>query len=160
MKILVCYDASPVAVRAIEKSVAMAKDLNAELYIFNSVPPIKNSPDVFEFIKDKEQEEIDRRKCFMSEAEKMVNEAGISCHVHISNKGKETGEDIVEYANEIGADYLIMGVRQRSKLEKIILGSNVQYVVMKSPCPVVTVKNESGKLPVFCSKRETADSCC
>jgi nucleotide-binding universal stress UspA family protein len=159
MKIIVCYDASAVAAKAVEKSIAMAKDLNAELHIFNSVPPIKNSRDVFEFIKNKEQEEIDRRKRYMAKAEKVAHEAGISCQIIISNRGKETGEDIVEYANEIGADYLVMGVRRRSKLEKIILGSNVQYVLMKSPCPVVTVKDEGGKLSGFSSSQETADSC-
>jgi nucleotide-binding universal stress UspA family protein len=47
--------------------------------------------------------------------------------------------DIVDFAHEIGADYLVIGVRKRLKVEKIIFGSNVQHVVLHSPCPVVTI---------------------
>ena len=139
MKILVCYDASPVAGRALEKSIRMAKNLDAEMHLFNSIPPLKESTEVFEFIKNKDEEEIERRKKFMAEAEAAVNKTGLSCRTHISNKGKRTGEDIVETAAEIGADYLVIGVRRRSKFEKMVFGSNVQHVVLHSPCPVVTV---------------------
>jgi nucleotide-binding universal stress UspA family protein len=31
-------------------------------------------------------------------------------------------------------------VEKRSKAQKILLGSTAQYIILKAPCPVLTVK--------------------
>jgi nucleotide-binding universal stress UspA family protein len=50
------------------------------------------------------------------------------------------GEDLVDYAGENGIDEIIIGIKRRSKVGKLLFGSNAQYVILKAPCPVVTVK--------------------
>jgi len=37
-------------------------------------------------------------------------------------------------------DEIIVGVKRRSKVGKLLMGSTAQYVILQAPCPVVTVK--------------------
>jgi nucleotide-binding universal stress UspA family protein len=50
------------------------------------------------------------------------------------------GESLVEYALENAFEELIIGVRKRSRVEKLLLGSNAQFIILNSPCPVLTVR--------------------
>jgi nucleotide-binding universal stress UspA family protein len=54
--------------------------------------------------------------------------------------GNKPAEDIVDVAKSEGADLIVIGVRRRSSLGKLILGSNAQAIIMEAPCPVVTVR--------------------
>jgi len=49
-------------------------------------------------------------------------------------------EHLVNFAEENEIDEIIVGVRTKSRVGKFILGSTAQYVILKAPCPVVTVK--------------------
>ena len=50
------------------------------------------------------------------------------------------GEQIVNFAESIHADEIIVGSEKRSKVGKFVLGSTSQFVVLNAPCPVVVVK--------------------
>jgi nucleotide-binding universal stress UspA family protein len=50
------------------------------------------------------------------------------------------GEDLVDFAKEQAVDEIIIGIKRRSKVGKLLFGSNAQYIIIKAPCPVVTVK--------------------
>ena len=39
--------------------------------------------------------------------------------------------------NEV--DEIIVGVKRRSKVGKLVFGSNAQYVILEALCPVLTV---------------------
>ena len=49
--------------------------------------------------------------------------------------------EIVEYARQCGADYIVMGSRGRGRLSQFVLGSTTQAVARDAPCPVVTVSH-------------------
>jgi nucleotide-binding universal stress UspA family protein len=51
-----------------------------------------------------------------------------------------SGEDLVEFAEENKIDEIIVGVKRRSKVGKLLMGSTAQYVILNASCPVVTVK--------------------
>ena len=53
---------------------------------------------------------------------------------------KKPGEDLVRFANENEIDQIIIGVKNRSKVGKLLLGSNAHYIIMEAPCPVLAVK--------------------
>jgi nucleotide-binding universal stress UspA family protein len=55
-------------------------------------------------------------------------------------RGREPGEDLVEFAAEHQAAEIIIGIRRRSKVGKLLFGSTAQFVILNAPCPVVTVK--------------------
>jgi nucleotide-binding universal stress UspA family protein len=50
------------------------------------------------------------------------------------------GEDLVRFAVENDIDLIFVGIKKKSKAQKIILGSTAQYIILKAPCPVTTVK--------------------
>lgn len=56
--------------------------------------------------------------------------------------GNKPVEDIVEVAKTEEADLIVIGVRRRSSLGKLILGSNAQAIIMEAPCPVLTIRAE------------------
>ena len=50
---------------------------------------------------------------------------------------------ITEYANEIKADILVIGMRgitAASKIVSAVIGSVTEYVMRKSPCPTLVVR--------------------
>ena len=73
-------------------------------------------------------------------AKKMFDEDGIQCETKLLVRGMTPGEDIVDYAKEKAIDEIIIGIKRRSKVGKLLFGSNAQYIIIKAPCPVVTVK--------------------
>jgi nucleotide-binding universal stress UspA family protein len=52
-----------------------------------------------------------------------------------------TAETIVEYANEMRADVIVVGTHGRRAMAHLLLGSVAERVVRLAPCPVLTVRN-------------------
>lgn len=50
--------------------------------------------------------------------------------------GGEVTETIVEYADELDADAIVAGGRKRSGVQKVLLGSTVQDLLLSGECPV------------------------
>ena len=50
------------------------------------------------------------------------------------------GETIVDLANEVNADRVIVGGRKRSPTGKAVFGSTAQEVMLSAPCPVTFVR--------------------
>ncbi len=47
---------------------------------------------------------------------------------------------IVAFAEEVGADLIVMGTRGLTGIKHVLLGSVAERVVRTAPCPVLTVK--------------------
>ncbi len=73
-------------------------------------------------------------------AKKIFDDKSIQCTTKLLVRGMTPGEDLVEYAREKAVDEIIIGIKRRSKVGKLLFGSNAQYIIIKAPCPVVTVK--------------------
>jgi nucleotide-binding universal stress UspA family protein len=58
----------------------------------------------------------------------------------LSVRGLEAGEDIVQMAEERKADEIIIGIQRKSKVGKLLFGSTAQYIILRAPCPVLTVQ--------------------
>lgn len=66
--------------------------------------------------------------------------AGIEHEVRQLVRGLDPAEDLVKVAGEVSAELIIIGLRRRSPVGKLILGSNAQRVLLDAPCPVLAVK--------------------
>ena len=141
MSILVCYDGSPVADEVLTTGIKMGKAFLTDMYIFTSISPRKDSKEKFEFITDEQQKEIDNAKKEAEKACQIARDEGLECKAHVTMEGKDAGEDIINYAQQINAEYIVIGVRTRSRVGKLIFGSTAQWVILNSHCPVMTVRS-------------------
>jgi len=55
----------------------------------------------------------------------------------------EAVEVILEHAERVEADVIVMGTRGRSGLERLVLGSAAENVLSRARCPVLTIRAES-----------------
>jgi nucleotide-binding universal stress UspA family protein len=58
-------------------------------------------------------------------------------------RGNSPSEDILEVARERGAELIVIGIRRRSPVGKLVLGSNAQDVLLEADCPVLAVKTST-----------------
>jgi nucleotide-binding universal stress UspA family protein len=65
--------------------------------------------------------------------------AGIEHEVRLLSGG-DVADDLIATAEEVDAQLVVLGLRRRSPVGKLILGSNAQRVLFDAPCPVLTVK--------------------
>jgi nucleotide-binding universal stress UspA family protein len=66
--------------------------------------------------------------------------AGVDHEVRQLVRGHEPAEEVVELAEELGADLVVIGMRHRSAVGKFLLGSTAQRILLEAPCPVLAVK--------------------
>jgi nucleotide-binding universal stress UspA family protein len=91
--------------------------------------------------------DFDAEDAVQSEAEldavrKELAEAGIEAEVRQLVRGQDVAEDLIAIAEETSADFIVIGLRRRTPVGKLILGSNAQRILLDAPCPVLAVKAE------------------
>jgi nucleotide-binding universal stress UspA family protein len=136
MKILVAYNAADKDKDGLMLGLKQAKAFMAEVIVLASLM-VSDKAHSFE---SRTKEDALKN---LSEAKKFYEEAGIKCSTELMIRGKDPGEDIVQYAKENQVDLIVVGVRLRSRVGKMLLGSTAQYVILKAPCPVLTFKELS-----------------
>ena len=65
---------------------------------------------------------------------------GVEVEVRQLVRGNEPAEDLIAVANETDADLIVIGLRRRTPVGKLILGSNAQRILLDAPCAVLAVK--------------------
>ena len=65
---------------------------------------------------------------------------GLELEVRQLVRGNEPAEDLIAVANETDADLIVIGLRRRTPVGKLILGSNAQRILLDAPCAVLAVK--------------------
>lgn len=55
-------------------------------------------------------------------------------------RGREPAEDLLEVAAEVGATLLVIGMRKRTPVGKLLIGSNAQRILLEAEMPVLAVK--------------------
>lgn len=69
-----------------------------------------------------------------------LGEAGVDHEVRQLVRGNDVADDLIAVAEETSADFIVIGLRRRSPVGKLILGSNAQRILLDAPCPVLAVK--------------------
>jgi nucleotide-binding universal stress UspA family protein len=65
---------------------------------------------------------------------------GIEVVVRDFARGKDPAEDLVDVADTEQAALIVIGLRRRSPVGKLLLGSNAQQILLTADCPVLAVK--------------------
>lgn len=133
MKYLVGYNGSEVAKAALSLARDHAEMSGAQVVVVTSMIGGANE----------DPEKINKVTRDLAFAEQFLKEKDIACETHQLARGRAPGEDVVYFAEENDIDQLFVGIEKRSRTQKIILGSNAQYMILKAPCPVVSVNHSS-----------------
>ena len=64
----------------------------------------------------------------------------IRADVRVTTRGRDVADDIIDAAVATDADLIVIGLRRRSPVGKLLLGSNAQRILLDAPCPVLAVK--------------------
>lgn len=70
----------------------------------------------------------------------LMEKSGIPCKTLLSVRNLSPGEDIIQFAQEKDIDHIFLGIKKKSKAQKLIMGSTSQYVILNSTCPVHIVR--------------------
>ncbi|KXI21509.1 universal stress protein [Photobacterium sanguinicancri] len=127
--------------KAVELAVWHARQSNATIHLLNVLPGIHMSIVSSYFPKDAARKmRQDAQAQLKAFAEKYIPDEVLH-HQYVS-EGK-TWSTIIDNATRVGADLIIMPSHQRSKLDKVMLGSVAAKVVENSPINVLVLKPQS-----------------
>lgn len=129
-KIVVGYVMSKEGEAALAQAIAEAKVRDAELVIIHSAHGGRWESD---------EEVIEYREAG-EEIELRLREEGLTFRLAGYVRGNSPAEDLARVAESESASLIVIGVRNRSTLGKLLLGSNAQEIIMTAPCPVLTVR--------------------
>ncbi len=128
MTILVAYVARPEGQAALDKGIEIAKRRNERLVVVNASPG--GSKEDSAMIDVQESERV----------EKLLRTAGIDAEFKQFVRGKSAVEEIDALVESLQASVLIIGLRKRSPVGKLIMGSVAQELLLTVSCPVLAVK--------------------
>ncbi|MFE9693887.1 universal stress protein [Micromonospora sp. NPDC005806] len=66
--------------------------------------------------------------------------AGVPHDVRQLMRGRDAVEEIEEIVEAEDVSLVVIGIRHRTPVGKLIMGSNAQEILLRVPCPVLAVK--------------------
>ncbi len=135
--ILVAYDGSEIARRAVYWAIQLAKALDAKLYVLYVV---NVPPEVRAFLTAGTilNEALKSGMKILEQVKPELDKEGIRYELVVEIG--DPGEKIVEFADKINADLIVMGHRGLSGIKKLLVGSVCDKVIKCSSKPVLVVK--------------------
>ena len=131
MKLLVCYDGSEQAKKALQIAKEHAGAFDAKIEVASAID--RYLPLEFKDIQSAKQN-------LQHEIWQLLGKDDTLFNIHLLIDSCSPGEQLVNFAERENVDEIIIGVRRKSKAGKLLFGSTAQYVVLNAPCPVLTVK--------------------
>lgn len=134
-RILVPTDFSDAAENAARYAVALASSLGAEVVLIHAWQLSSYSSPDSELARSM-QADLERDLAEL-EAKLAESHVAITRHVRLGAPDSE----ILECAEEFGADLIVMGTTGKTGLEHFMLGSVAERIVRAAKCPVLTVRH-------------------
>ncbi len=135
--VLVPFDGSEFSKRALVRACELSKVDNAEITALYVIPRYE---EMIEFFMTNSI-----RKSLLLEAQKIMNTAkeiasghGVSIKTMIEEG--QSGEKIIETANKLKNDLIAMGSYGWRGVNKAIMGSTAERVIINAPCPILVVR--------------------
>jgi len=136
-KILVATDFSEGSDEALDRAIEMAKVSGAEIEVLHVIELAEEFPfgtTYFDADYGVLYASVDRE---LARRADRARAAGLRCETKIIEGTATT--DIIQRAQRIGADLVVVGTHGRTGLAHIVLGSVAERVVRRASCPVLTV---------------------
>jgi nucleotide-binding universal stress UspA family protein len=130
MRIVTGFHRDPASRAGVTRAIEEALLRGAELIVVHSM-------------RGGERDELEQVMSYRDEFEQLERDleaSGARYRLVEYARGNSPAEDIVAVATDEAADLVVIGLRRRSPVGKLVLGSNAQDILMQAPCPVLAVK--------------------
>ncbi len=128
MTILVAYVPRPEGRAALEQGIALARERAQKLLVVNAAPGGSDNDATLADPGDVEQ------------VEKQLASAGIEAEFRQFVRGNDAVAEIEQLVMAHNVELVVIGLRRRSAVGKVLLGSVAHDILMTVPCPVLAVK--------------------
>jgi nucleotide-binding universal stress UspA family protein len=128
MTILVGYIPTPEGLAAVEAATQEASLRNSKLIVINSSPGTSRM----------DVHLVDDHALKKLEAD--LTEAGVDVEIRQLIRGHDAAEEILDAAQQDAAELIVIGLRHRTAVGKLLLGSTAQRILLHATCPVLSVK--------------------
>ena len=128
MTIVVGYIPTPEGEAALAHAVGEAQKRRARLVVVNS-----SRGDALVDPRFALDDQVDRLRS-------SLEEAGVDHDVVQAVRGRDAAEEVIDAVEEHRAELVVIGLRRRTAVGKLIMGSTAQRILLDSPCPVLAVK--------------------
>ena len=128
MTILVAYVPRPEGYAALDKGIEIAKRRGEQLVVVNASPGGAQEDPSMAGVTDVER------------VEKLLDNAGVQADFRQFVRGKSAVDEIEAMIDPLNVSLLIIGLRKRSPVGKLLLGSVAQELLLNVSCPVLAVK--------------------
>jgi nucleotide-binding universal stress UspA family protein len=147
-RILVPVDGSEPSNLGLTEAIKLAKALKSQLrllHIIDSVSMLSVTTGMSGYSVVMEQLRH-AGQTLLTELETQVSREGVNVHATLIESGTTaTGECVVREAHDWQADLIICGTHGRSGLERLLMGSNAEYILRHTTVPVLLVRPQPGQ---------------
>ncbi len=129
MKVLVGFITTPEGEAALEAAIAEAKLRDARLVVVHSLVG-----------GGRDEDQLPEYKKALDAVAARLEADGVDHEIRELVRGNAPGNDLLEFSRDEAVDLIVIGVRRRSPVGKLVLGSNAQDILLGADCPVLAVK--------------------
>jgi nucleotide-binding universal stress UspA family protein len=134
MRILLGIDHVTTSAQGPKLAMEQAKAFNGSVF---AVSCVMFSEQTLEF-------QTENAKKNLQAVKDLFDREGVACTTELITQSMDPGEALVQFAEAHEIDLVIIGFRSKSRVGKLLLGSTAQYVILNSPCPVLTYHEHEG----------------
>lgn len=131
MTVLVGYVPTPEGEAALRAGIDEARTRGETLLVVNTTRGDAYADRAFA-----EQKDLDHVR-------RELTELGVDFEIRQVVGGRDADEEILDLAASSEASLIVIGLRHRSPVGKLIMGSAAQRILLGAPCPVLAVKADS-----------------
>ncbi|MEV0171349.1 universal stress protein [Streptomyces sp. NPDC050803] len=130
MTILVGYVPSPEGEAALRTGIAEARLRDEKLLVVNTTRGDA-------YVDPRFAQEAD-----LGHVREDLAALGVDFDIHQVLGARDAAEEIIDLAEQMDASLVVIGLRRRSAVGKLIMGSAAQQILLGVGCPVLAVKAE------------------
>lgn len=140
LRILVAYDASAAAHAAVEKLAALPLGDRVEVTVTTIMILVTSyHMDIIQQFSAAWQEKKRAAQADLAQAAQVLRRATPQVKTELREAGN-AGDEILQAAQECGAELIVVGHKGKSGVERFLLGSVADQVVQYAPCSVLVVR--------------------
>ena len=133
MSIIVGYVPTPEGSAALDRAIAEARKTQKTLVVINSSRG--DAPVDKHYANQPQLDGIEAR----------LGKEGIDHVILHPVRGHDAANELLDAAEELNAELIVIGLRRRTPVGKLIMGSTAQRILLEANCPVLAVKaNQTG----------------